>query len=151
MQADEVFSGLDGGLWDRSALVHDLELLVVVAGLGNDAAVVHAVDIRHRRDEVGQDIGAFHALTDSAADILRKKRRGIGSLEELLHGVAASAADVDIKALELSGKGVQTFERGTGVVLGRVKLFKRRGQTAARLIHALLNRNILKFSHKNTS
>ena len=151
MELDEVLAGSDGSLGNRGALAHNLEALLVVRRSGHDASVVHALDVGDGRHQIGQDVGALHALAHGAAHVFGKERRGIGGLEKLLHAVAAPAADLDVKALELARKRVQALQTGAGIIFGRIKAFERTAQTALCLIHALFNSNVLKICHIITS
>ena len=142
VELHEIFLRADAGRRDARALLHALELLVVIRRNGRDRAVVHAVKIRHGRSDVGQDV-AFHALAHHAGDELREQHGRFARVEKLFHHVAARALDVDIKALELALKGVQPLERRALVVLARVERFEHLQKTSAVLaVHALFELHI---------
>ena len=123
VELHEIFLRADAGRGDARALLHALELLVIVRRNRRDGAVIHAVKIRHRRGDVGQDI-ALHALSHHAGDKLRKQHGAFARVEKLFHHVAARALDVNVKALELALKGVQALERRALIIFARVERFQ---------------------------
>ena len=73
----KVFPCLDSGLRNNRALAHDFKSLVILGGVGHNAAVIHAVNIGYGCYNVRQNIGALHTLTHGAAYIFGEQRRGV--------------------------------------------------------------------------
>ena len=132
----------DAGRRDTRALLHALELLVVIRRNGRDRAVVHAVKIRHGRSDVRQDI-ALHTLAHHTGNKLREQHGAFARMEKLFHHVAARALDMNVKALELALKGIQALERRALIIFARVERFEHLQKALAALtVHTLFELHI---------
>ena len=90
--------------------------------LRGNGAVIHAVNFGDGCHQIGQDISGLHSLGDRSGHIFGEQSRAVGALKELFHHVGASAANLNVKPLQLALISVQAgklcvFITGAGVQL----------------------------------
>ena len=129
----------DLGLRDDRTLADVAQALVVLGGCGVYGAVVHTVESGDGGGDGRQDVALLHARLYASGDVFGEQHRGLVSGEELLHGVAACASDLDVEALELTLESIHALKGGTLVVFVGVERLKHLLKALASLgIHSLV-------------
>ena len=143
MQTYERLLHANGGRRDLRTLADVSELQLFLGRVRCDGTIIHAVEVRHRRGDIGQDILLLHALTHHARDEFGKQHGRIRRVEKLFHHVTARALNVDVEALELALERVQTLQRRTAVVFARVELLENFAEAFLTLtVHALFELDV---------
>ena len=122
---------------------------VPIAAFRVHGAVVDALHLGDRGHQVAEFAHTFHALAHCPGNVFREQGRAACGGEELLHRVGTSAADLDVKALELPLEGIQAFQCGAAVVFRAVQAFQYLGEGfAGDVVHSLFQCDRFKSCHR---